>query len=355
MSAAAASDRISYLLGLLGPAVLLPWPSTSKGDRRKWKHLQLTDMTQAEYLTKLKKAGNIGVALGQVSNGLVTIDLDQDSYVDALLEANPLLKNTLRTRAARGCNVWVRCSGEYPPSQKLKDKSGIELGEWRADGNQTIVTGTHPGGVPYQFVVERPVITVSYNAIFWPMVILPPYATESKRVRRVGEKKVVSVCVDGASGGLIAAFITGDLISQIAPNDFRQNNGSLFKLARLVKTYESEIGRLATQEELQSVFDRWCLLSGRFWRHTRDHYWAEFLEASHYARIGLEQDPLEVAFNHARKTPLPEVIGFGDERVRLVAAISREMQRRMGPNPFFLPTRKLGGLLGASWSSVAAG
>jgi hypothetical protein len=230
---------------------------------------------------------------------------------------------------------------------------GDEIGEWRADGNQTIISGTHPGGVPYQFVVEKPVIGIGYEAIIWPQSILPPFATESKRVRRIRENEVVSVSVDGASGGFIEAFIAKDLISQIASSDYRQNNASLFKLARLVKSYESEIGRSATHQELKFVFDRWCLLSRPFWRDTRDDYWAEFLQAYHYARFGLDQDPLEVAFNHARKMRLPEVTGFGDERVRLLAAICREMQRRVGPNPFFLPTRKLGVLLGASWSSVA--
>jgi hypothetical protein len=51
--------------------------------------------------------------------------------------------------------------------------------------------------------------------------------------------------------------------------------------------------------------------------------------------------------------PLPEVTGFSDERVRLLAAICYEMQRLVGVNSFFLPTRKLGRLLGAHWSSVA--
>src|SRR5262249_4686146 len=97
MSTAVKSRRISDLLGLLGPAVLLPWPSGSKGDRRKWKHLQLTDMDEGSHLAKLDKAGNIGVALGKASEGLVTIDLDQDCCVDAFLEANPLLADTLRS------------------------------------------------------------------------------------------------------------------------------------------------------------------------------------------------------------------------------------------------------------------
>jgi hypothetical protein len=51
--------------------------------------------------------------------------------------------------------------------------------------------------------------------------------------------------------------------------------------------------------------------------------------------------------------PLPEVTGFSDERVRLLAAICREMQRLVGVNSFFLPTRKLGQLLDVHWSSVA--
>ena len=184
MSTVATTDRISHLRDLLGPAVLLPWPSGSKGDSRRWKHLQLADMDEVSHLAKLQRAGNIGVALGQVSNGLITIDFDQDSYVETFLTANLLLADTLRTRGRRGCNIWVRCSSEYPASHKLKDLSGVGIGEWRADGNQTIVSGTHPEGMPYQFVVERPVITISYDAIIWPTSIVAPRATESKKSKR---------------------------------------------------------------------------------------------------------------------------------------------------------------------------
>jgi hypothetical protein len=192
MSTAQITDRVSHLCGLLGPAVLLPWPSGSKGDNRKWKHLQLPDMNDAGHLANLNRAGNIGVALGRVSNGLVTIDLDEDNYVAAFLAANPLLKTTLRTRASRGCNIWVRLNREYPPSQRLKNASGGEIGEWRSDGNQTIVNGIHPEGMRYQIVVERPVATMSYDAIIWPESILPPRATESNRVR---ENEVVGTVV----------------------------------------------------------------------------------------------------------------------------------------------------------------
>ena len=356
------SDRVLRVRRLVDPAVLLPWPSGSKGDRRKWKHLQLSDMNDASHLAKLESAGNIGVALGRVSNGLVTIDLDKDNYVTAFLAANPPLGDTLRTRGRRGCNVWLRCSADYPPSQELKDSCNTVIGEWRADGSQTIIAGTHPEGMLYQFIVEKPAVALVYGEIAWPQCIIAPHATEShrvrgvgenNRVRRVGEDNVVGGGVDGTCNSLIETLRAGDLIAQEAPTDYHQNNSSLFKIARLVRSCESAIGRLAKQEELEFVFDGWCLVSRRFWRHTRDDYWAEFLEAYHYARIGLHHDPVELALDRAKAGPLPELRGFNDERVRLLAAICCGMHHLVGDNSFFLPTRKLGQLLGTHWASVA--
>ena len=357
------NERIEHLRELVDPAVLLPWPSGSKGNRKKWKHLQLTDMNDNGYLAGLEKAGNIGVALGQVSGGLVTIDLDCDDCVNPLLDANPLLTNTLRTAAERGCNIWLRCTGEYPRSCNLTDRSGNKVGEWRADGSQTIIVGIHPSGVPYQFLVEEPVITIDYGAIIWPdPFILPLHATERKRgrgVRRVKREQVVRekevVCV-GCVGGEIGRFVGGsDLIAQIAPTDYHQNNASLFKLARLTKSYESAIARPATEPELEALFDRWCFRARPFWRSelTRDDYYAEFLEAYSYAQIGLDADPLELALSRAKSAPLPQVLGFTDERIRLLAAICREMQSLLGEKPFFLPTRKLGEVLGVHWTLAA--
>src|SRR4029077_6486591 len=132
-------------------------------------------------------------------------------------------------------------------------------------------------------------------------VILPPNATESQRARRVIETNVVSV------GGClqVESFFSGtDPIAQVAPTDYQQNNDSLFRLARLLKSYEIAIGRLPTEQEWLFVFDRWCLIARRFWRHSRDVYCAEFLDACHYARIGLDQNPIEVAVSRARSAPL---------------------------------------------------
>jgi hypothetical protein len=122
-----------------------------------------------------------------------------------------------------------------------------------------------------------------------------------------------------------------------------------------MRSYERATGRAATDSELEFVFDRWCLDARRLWRSelTRDDYYAEFLEAYSYARIGLDENPIEVAFSRAKSAPLPEVPGFTDERIRLLAAVCREMQVLTGDNPFFLPTRKLGELVRDHYTRVA--
>jgi hypothetical protein len=131
------------------------------------------------------------------------------------------------------------------------------------------------------------------------------------------------------------ALSARDLIAQVAPTGFRQNNASLFKLGRLVRSCENTIDRQATMAELQFAFDSWCQYSRPFWRDTREDYWAEFLEAYHYARFGVHDDPIQVAYSRARAVPLPVVAGFTDERGRLLAAICGEMHRMLGGNSFF--------------------
>ena len=83
-----------------------------------------------------------------------------------------------------------------------------------------------------------------------------------------------------------------------------------------------------------------------------DDYYAEFLDAYGYACIGLHENPIEVAVSRANAAALPHVQGFTDERIRLLVAICREMQLLTGANPFFLPTRKLGEVLGVHWTEV---
>jgi len=73
----------------------------------------------------------------------------------------------------------------------------------------------------------------------------------------------------------------------------------------------------------------------------------EFLRVMGYAKFGLDEDPLQLAYHRARAKPLPEVPGVADERIRLLAAMFPELSAITG-GEFFLPTRKVGQLFGIS-------
>ncbi len=105
---------------------------------------------------------NIAVYLGKASGGLCAIDCDADEDMAAFLAANPALANTTHSRGSRGGMLWVRVSGEFPPSCKS------ERFEWRADGNLSTIYGRHPKGMIYQLVSDAPPVTVAFEDIVWP-------------------------------------------------------------------------------------------------------------------------------------------------------------------------------------------
>jgi phage/plasmid-associated DNA primase len=177
-------NLISSLRKLLGnDVVLLPIPRGCKGPKiTGWQHFTVEQMKQPEYLAQLNHDGNVGVLLG---NGRVTIDIDQDRFVDAFLNLNPQLRHTLRTRRKRGCNLWLWITGPYPEPCKLKTLSGAQFGEWRADGNQTVIHGeaidkSKGETTPTAYKIENrvPPIKLPFDAIQWPNELVLPWQNE---------------------------------------------------------------------------------------------------------------------------------------------------------------------------------
>lgn len=158
------SDHVSCLYRILGPdAVLLPLAPKSKSPTvRAWQTLTLADTQTPAYQERLRQ-GNIGVSLGEPSNGLCSIDCDSDESLEQFLTLNTELRKTLITAAMRGGNVWVKIIGPYP---RLKTFKGF--GEWRSTGGQTVIWGVHPDGPRYRFVNEAPVVTMAFGNIKWP-------------------------------------------------------------------------------------------------------------------------------------------------------------------------------------------
>ena len=162
-------ESIRRLYAILGAdAVLLPLRRRAKRSRRKgWPRTTLTDSSTPEYQAELL-ASDIGVLQGRAGNGICSLDCDTEKAAAALLELNPWLRETLQTRGARGCNFWLRIKGDIPKSGHFLC-GGVQIGEWRADGHQTKIYGTHPDtGEPYKVLVEAAPLEISFGKIVWP-------------------------------------------------------------------------------------------------------------------------------------------------------------------------------------------
>ena len=167
-----ATQSVRNILGWIGPAVLLPAPPGCKGSREAgWNRKSLADMADPAHLATFREDSNISVLLGQASQGLCSIDFDNDEAAGRFLELNPRFAITLRTKGSRGCNFWVRMTGQYPRLCNLTIKDSrpkVQVGEWRSDGAQTMIWGTHPSGCSYEWIVAAEPITITFEDIQWP-------------------------------------------------------------------------------------------------------------------------------------------------------------------------------------------
>jgi hypothetical protein len=77
----------------------------------------------------------------------------------------------------------------------------------------------------------------------------------------------------------------------------------------------------------------------------------EFQRILTYAKVGLDEDPLQFAYARARLRPLPDVPCINDERIRTLAGMFPVLHEITG-GEFFLPTRKVGQLLGITHVSA---
>ena len=71
---------------------------------------------------------NIGIAKARVSGGLCSIDIDVDDEVERFIALNPRLANSLRSKGARGCNVWFRVPCDTPATKKDHHNGWTEMG-----------------------------------------------------------------------------------------------------------------------------------------------------------------------------------------------------------------------------------
>jgi hypothetical protein len=189
-----ATDILRRIYGLVGNgAVLLPIPFRSKSPRWPgWQNTSFETTRKPDYQASLdeaiKRRGNIGVLLGPPSENLVAIDFDNDALIERFLALNPKLAGTLRSRARRGCQLWLRLKGEYPAKVHSLKINDIRVGEWRGGGCQSVLFGEHPDStddapIRYQRVVVKPALEIAFKDINWPADLVLPWKEKKPQAK----------------------------------------------------------------------------------------------------------------------------------------------------------------------------
>ena len=177
------------ILEITGPAALIPCPANCKGPRAKgWQDITQGKLDDPEFQRELEKS-NIAVNLGAPSDGLCSIDIDVDDAVEPFLNLNPRLRESLRTKRRRGCNIWVKVKGDYPRRVvPIETHDGQQWGEWRADGGATMIFGRvqmegEAEPIPYQFLVANKPVEIEFADIRWPDNVNVPTITTDEQIQ----------------------------------------------------------------------------------------------------------------------------------------------------------------------------
>jgi hypothetical protein len=172
-----AQGLLSHLYELTAhSAVFLPLPTGSKECHiSEWQNISFketqTSGYQARLLANIGLGGNIGVLLGPPSGSLCAIDIDFDNQIDPFLTCNPQLQESLRTRGAKGCQIFGFVRGNYP-QRVVKGGLKIEgkaVAEWRGGNAYSVIFGIHPETQkPYERVVDKQAVVIEFSDIVFP-------------------------------------------------------------------------------------------------------------------------------------------------------------------------------------------
>ena len=349
------SDPVKLLQELLGQeAVLLPvWKKSKNPKDTNWTKLTSKDMQSPRLLHQLNYS-NIGVLLGKVSGGLCTIDIDSDELVPEFLRANPLMKQTLQSKGQRGQNFWVKIKGEYPSTKKIK-RNVVAIGDWRADGSQTVIHGTHPSGQPYRILQQSPPIEIVFEEIQWPK------GWSIKKTPKTQQPTLLTVeaavCPAQAAPvattdqakrpkpkrpNMIKIGSVEQAIQETLPTQAHKNNDAIFKFARALKNVEAITGVQLGPEESDQAFAQWCeqnphLDADKIATEYKDKFIIGRVKAKH----PLFEDPRAYATDQAKD----EVDGSKD-RQELLERFLFHLQSTTYPESFFISYADLETYLG---------
>jgi hypothetical protein len=242
----------------------IPVPFQSKKPVLKdWPNLRVTEVDFAKHFAGGLQ--NIGLLLGEPSNGLVDVDLDAP---EAVLLADAFLPKTGMAHGRQSrprSHLWYVCAA-IPKSQKFTDVDGVVLVELRSTGQQTIVPpSVHPSGESITWDGPCESSVVDSEALIAQVRVLAACCLIARHWPREGSRHEAALALAGGllrSGWAIedaehfvacAARVAGDEESSDRARAVRDTADSLSKNAHV--TGWTRLGELVGQATVQRLHE----------------------------------------------------------------------------------------------------
>jgi len=177
------------------PVLLYIEKGSKKPFYSNWEKTTYEKTQTPSYRRFLERHSNTGVVLGGGDN-LCAIDCDTESLMGAMIELNPALASTLISVGERAGQFWIYATGPRPHrieylkvrkdsplalgAKKIEADGTVKVGEFRAEGGQSIVRGIHPCGCAYRWLRPGPPVVVAFSDIVWPGDIMIPWGKDRR-------------------------------------------------------------------------------------------------------------------------------------------------------------------------------
>jgi hypothetical protein len=309
----------------LGVSVIPIRPASKVPALRSWSRYQQAraDRETLERWFERPETG-LGVICGDVSDGLVVRDFDQqDAYDRWAREFRGLADSLPTVRTARGCHVYCRVRGSSRTRRftdgELRGEGAYVVGPPSRHSTGTVYRwrGSPPTEIPFIDTPDRlllPVLPHSPHHNPWP----------------VSHQQ---------------SLMLGELVAKHLPTGTGQREARLFGLARELKARQPD----CSEEQLREVFELWWPMArGIVLTKDEQTSWVGFLRAWANCRFP-HAARWEQAVQLAQSRPAPSLPAdlAGVERLNRLAALCAVLQE-VNEGPFALGCRRAAEYLGVS-------
>jgi hypothetical protein len=334
-----------YYADRLGWCVI-PIPHGQKKARIKWKRYQTErpDQAQVRKWFGSNHPMNMAVLLGPVSEGLYCRDFDVAESYAAWAESHPELADRLPTvRTAKGYHVY--CRADLDGIKHLGD------GELRGAGGYCMLPpSVHPDGPVYEWII-RPTAEnlISLDPVLAGFVPNGGLVTEQTEQPENTEKPEQTETPEHTEAMVWGEGVE-EAIRETLPREYGTRNRKVFELARTLRSLPQFAD--VDARELRPIVREWHRRAlPKIRTKAFEETWIDFLKAWPRVRHPKGTEPMTELFQRAVENERPRIAVATyseNERLQILVALCRELQRAAGTEPFYLSCRKAGDLFSVS-------